>query len=305
MHVAEGLARAGNRRIRFYQRHLGSEVISETGVSYRPLAALTSERPSHVVIIRDMRLVQPMWRTFREARLFLVLDDLAQYCNIEAYQPDIPHKIICKSKWHREHIYKALKSRHLKPDVVYAYNPTIAMPDPGESSVLKRNRDKLLYASSPHKGLERAIGIFMQLREQIPTLELHVANPGYLSVPEQHFDGVHFLGTLPYRTLREHMATSLCLFHPNDSYPETFGCVFAEANMAGTPVLTHKLGAAKEVLLATKEQRKANAVINTGDINAVLSAIHRWRAGDGTKVSCPVQFTEESVIQRWKGVLGV
>ena len=305
MNIAEGLAKSGNIKVAFYQQHLTHEIVSNNGVIYRPLSALSNEKPGHVVVIRNIRLMQPIQQMFCDAKLFLVLDDLAQYCGLENYRDSIPQTIICKSKWHREHIYKAFKSMRLKPKIVYAYNPTIPIQDADECSSRDKDDDKLLYASSPHKGLDRALSIFKQLRGQIPTIQLHVANPGYLSNSEQFIDGVHYLGTVSYRALREHMATSLCLFHPNNSYPETFGCVFAEANMAGTPVLTHKLGAAKEVLLATKQQRQANAVIDTEDFTAVLSAIQRWRQAGNVNVFCPTQFTQESVVARWKDILGI
>ena len=50
------------------------------------------------------------------------------------------------------------------------------------------------------------------------------------------------------------MQQALGVFHINTRYPETFGCIHAEANAVGTPVITLDIGANREVIHPVAEQ---------------------------------------------------
>lgn len=155
---------------------------------------------------------------------------------------------------------------------------------------------KLLFSSSPHKGLKETLEVFKALRNVDNHFRLYVTNPGYYrpEIPSQ--EGVVFL-TLSHFDNIKLMRESLALFQLNAVYPETFGLVLAEANAIGTPILTHPLGAAPEIL--TQEQ-----LINTADTSAVIARITKWQQ-KRPQVRLEEKFRLSCVIQDWKELLKI
>ena len=158
--------------------------------------------------------------------------------------------------------------------------------------------DRLLFASSPHKGLAQVFSHFRAARAAIPSLTLAVADPGYLAwdtgpVP----DGVTFLGALPQAQLIGEMRRALCLFYPQRHFAETFGLVMAEANAVGLPVLAHHdIGANAEVL-GDRAQ-----LIDATDEALIIDRLRAWRARRPNVAANPA-FRLEAVVQRWRDVL--
>lgn len=123
------------------------------------------------------------------------------------------------------------------------------------------DRNKLLFTSSPHKGLRHTIESFVMLRKRHPKLELHICNPGYLPDMTELPEGCVALGSLPSWKVWQEMATSFCMFHINHVFAETFGLVYRECNMLGTPFIGHPLGSLPETtdnrqLIDTRSQEK-------------------------------------------------
>ena len=130
------------------------------------------------------------------------------------------------------------------------YNPIDDRLMPDDTPVDER---KLVFFSSPNKGLNFSLDAFGALRQAMPDLRLVVANPGYKPDRSARRPGVEFLGPLPQARVHEEVRGALCTFFPNFVIPETFGLVFAESHALGTPVLTVDCGAAREVLANPEE----------------------------------------------------
>src|SRR5207248_4965139 len=120
------------------------------------------------------------------------------------------------------------------------YNPVDDRLVPDGSPV---DPTKLVFFSSPNKGLLFTLDAYRALRRSIPDLRLCVANPGYRQYPQARLVGVEWLGSLPHARIIAETRTALCTFSANFVIPETFGLVFAESRAVGTPVLTHDCGA--------------------------------------------------------------
>lgn len=133
------------------------------------------------------------------------------------------------------------------PTIDVIYNPIADDLRPGDAT---GDLNRLLFASSLHKGLKQVFEQFAGLRKALPKLTFSVADPGYLTwetgpVPE----GVVFLGSLSHAALLRQMRRSVCLFYPQTSLVETVGLVLAETNAVGTPALVHAgLGAIDEIV---------------------------------------------------------
>ena len=160
------------------------------------------------------------------------------------------------------------------------------------------DRDRLLFASAPHKGLREVYAAFAHLRARIPALTLAVADPGYLAwnagrPPE----GVVQLGRLGQDDLHRQMRRSLCLFYPQTAFAETFGLVIAEANALGCPALLHRgLGANDEVVSDPAQ------LVDATDPDAIATRIAAWR-DRRPEVAVRPEFRHSAIVETWRRLL--
>lgn len=179
------------------------------------------------------------------------------------------------------------------PKNIRIYNP---IDDDVVPDLTQVNKTKLLFASSSYKGLSDTLRIFKKLKKKQTDFELIITNPSYHPTKFPPQEGVINLGPLTHRQNLQQMRESLALFQINHVIPETFGLVLAESNAVGTPVLTHPLGAAPEVL-HNKDQ-----LINTYDHESVVARILQWRFQERPKVDLPRKFRLSEVIKDWKSI---
>lgn len=203
--------------------------------------------------------------------------------------------VICVSRSHADSFRDFLSPGPL-PRLAHIHNP---VADDLHPDATPRDPNRLLFASSPHKGLQQVFGQFAALRTHLPDLVLHVADPGYLKwdtgpVPA----GVRFLGRLDHPALLAQMRRSLCLFYPQTTFAETFGLVIAEANAVGTPALLHRgLGANDEVASGPAQ------LVDGHRTDLLLERVRTWRATP-PEVRMRDDFRLASVTRRWRDVMG-
>jgi glycosyltransferase involved in cell wall biosynthesis len=177
------------------------------------------------------------------------------------------------------------------PPTQVIYNP---IDDNLKPDSTPYDKNQLCFISSPHKGLDYALDIFGHLQKLNPDFRLHVTNPGYFPDSGKKPPGVVLHGSVSRNEVATLLRTSLCLFYPNIVFPETFGLVLAEANAVGTPVLTHRMGAAAEVCDVPSTE-----VIDCRDPNEVIKQVMYWRDGARPTVRGKSQFRLARVIQAW------
>ena len=257
----------------------------------------TCQQADYVVSLRYPPLVPLMQARFPRAKHFLWCHDLLG--------PELARDMlelknftaIAVSNFHKTQMQEVLRPQGYTGQfqIKVIYNPIAddLLPD---STLIDRN--KLLWMSSPHKGLEHALAMFTNLRSFNPDFKLLVANPGYLPSADTKQDNVVALGSLPNHEVIKHLRTSLCLFYPNPIYPETFGLVLAEANAVGTPVIAHRMGAAFEVLNHPYE------VMDCRNPQTVINRVMRWYEGDRPRVKGNPKFRTSEVIKSWMRLLG-
>lgn len=177
------------------------------------------------------------------------------------------------------------------------YNPIDDHLAPNETPV---NPNKLMFISSHHKGLEYTLQAFQFIRKKHPDFELFITTPGYAMLPPHMLDfpNVKYLGPLNHTDNLEHLRSALCLFYLNHVYPETFGLVLAEANAIGTPVLTHPLGAAPEVLSDPLQ------LINTYDLEGVENRLMEWHS-NRPKVVGREELRLSTICKQWEELLKI
>lgn len=184
----------------------------------------------------------------------------------------------------------------------WIYNP-VARPAP-EYAGLPMDPTKLVYASSPERGLGRALTILREVRRHRPETRLFVASPGY---PEARIferaarlrftEAVVPLGSIPRGELFRHVRESVCLLQPNRIFRESFGRVFVEAHNLGTPVLTHPLGAAPEIVNDPVQ------LVTRHHPRQFVERILSWMDGGRPVVGVRPEFLPETVARSWEELI--
>lgn len=249
--VADALQATGRYEVKVFQHNREAA----EGI-YCPLESITKDtpRPSHVILLRDVIMGPYVRDVWRDAKIHVWAHDLqtaqSQLPVHREMLEDLGIDIITVSNSHKTNVIDAMMSvsRTIpKFKVRTIYNP---IDDTLVKDDTEVNPTKLVFFSSPHKGLDNVLDAFNTVLKTYPEYELYVANPGYIPLEGLVRDKVHPLGPLPQKEALKHVREAFCVFYPSLAYKyrETFGLVFAEANAVGTPVLTHTMGAAHEVL---------------------------------------------------------
>lgn len=288
-------------------------------------------RPEFVVVLNDPRTVGEYKAAYPKARVFLWLHSYfgplgVNRRGLRRYIPELvacETTIICVSDFQMRQVESALRGadpQH-KVRITRIYNP---IDDDLVQDATPVDRNKLIFWSSPDKGLSHAIFIFNYVRQVAPDMKLYIGNPGYLDSPSLRAAGIIDVGPLPHGEIIQQVRSALCTFHPNYVNPETFGCVFAESNAVGTPVLTYSVGAAPEVLNDTRQVvcadlgifasrvgqklgtwgKKADKIFYAcGVYQPYVERILLWRSGGRPKVNTQEQFRLRHVVTCWQQVL--
>jgi len=294
----------------------------------QPLAGIT-----HVIVNRDSRALAQVRQRYPGARVYLWLHDrlhpgtrrarwlastagMLRQCGVTC---------VCVSDWQRAGVAATLAALGLAERVpaVRIYNPIDDALAPDGTALDPR---KLVFFSSPNKGLNFTLDAFAHLRRRMPDLRLLVGNPGYKRARGALPAGVESLGALPQARMHAEVRGALCTFFPNFVIPETFGLVFAESHALGTPVLTHDCGAAAEIVadpeqvlplsracrlyeagaaLLPQPWRRASAWLaaRAGLFDAYAARLAAWRAGARPRVSPDPRFRASAVLAQWRALL--
>ena len=295
--VARGLARA--RPVWVAQRGR-SRPIFDAGVRWVPYEhdSRGAVGVEDVVVVRNHKILRRLRERHPEARLFLWMHCFPgkRLHGLGRAALESDATVVAVSEHHRR-VMRGFLAEHdplaaARVRIISIHNPIEASLRPNDAPV---DPDKLVFLSSPHKGLAEVVRTFAAARRRLPSLRLFVANPGYLRWPIELPEGVVTLGELPHAEAMQHTREAFCLFDPQAGFAETFGLVFAEANAVGTPVLAHPVGAAEEVLA----QEPAQIVDATSPV-AVIERLIEWRTQGRPRVGPDFRFQPEHVLRCWE-----
>ena len=285
-----------------------------------------------VVVLRDPRALETADQLYPGARLTLWVHDRVEprssrgrwFARAAGALRRLRPQIICVSDYQREHVAATVARLPgcERLAVRRIYNPVDDAVLPDGTHV---DPAKLVFLSSPNKGLRFALDAFRALRRRMPELRLCVANPGYKSFAATAIPGVEWLGSLPHARVLTETRSALCAFSPNFVIPETFGLVFAESNAVGTPVLTHDCGAAAEVVADPRQllpvtlalrvyeaplhrlaphwrSAAASLADRLGLFDRYIERIASWRAGARPQVGPDSRFRLSAVLPEWRSL---
>jgi glycosyltransferase involved in cell wall biosynthesis len=298
---------------------------------YLPVQRLAGIR--HVVLVRDSRALARVQQLFPGARVSLWLHDqlnpgskrARRLAATAALLRELAVTAVCVSDSQRRGVEATLRGIGVGEAVraLTIYNPIDDRLVPDDTAVDER---KLVFFSSPNKGLNFSLDAFGALRRAMPDLRLLVANPGYKAGRGAPRPGVEFLGPLPQARVHAEVRGALCTFFPNFVIPETFGLVFAESHALGTPVLTVDCGAALEVLANPEEvlplrrsyriyetmaellpallrHAPARLAAEAGLFEPFVARVRAWRAGGRPQPQPDARFRLTTVLPQWRALL--
>jgi len=289
----------------------------------------------HVVLNRDSRALPTIRALYPNARVYLWVHDQLnpgskrgrRLASTAQHLRDLAVTVVCVSDSQRRGVEATLR-RIRVDDKVSArtiYNPVDDRLRPDDTPFDER---KLVFFSSPNKGLAYTLDAFRALRRRMPDLRLQVGNPGYKIRRSAQIEGVEYLGPQPQERIHREVRGALCTFFPNFVLPETFGLVFAESKAVGTPILTHDCGAAAEivgdprqVIPVTGTQRAyewaltkfspawragpAKLADQFGLFDAYIERIREWRSQGRPQVGPDPRFGLTAVAGQWRAMLGI
>lgn len=288
---------------------------------------------TQVVVVRDARALAHVRELYPDARFHLWVHDQIRpgstrgrrLASMSAILREMSVRIVCVSDAQRRGVEATLVRMDAgdRMQTRTIYNPIDDALVPDGSPI---DANKLVFFSSPNKGLKFTLDAFRALRRTMPELRLVIGNPGYKNDASAGIDGVTWLGPQPQARIHAEVRTALCTFCPNFVIPETFGLVFAESMALGTPVLTHDCGAASEVigdpgqvLPVTRSQRAyerafgglssrlrsgpARVAARLGLFDAHVERICAWRSGARPSVGPDPRFRVATVAGQWRNLL--
>jgi glycosyltransferase involved in cell wall biosynthesis len=285
------------------QKFRNKPYVESDHLAYLPKSQLNDLNPDAIVVLRKYPLLKGLRQQFPKAKLFLWIHTYknTEYVFKRKGLAKTNTTIICNSNTHKRHTQKLLNSGLLgnlacllssKTNVTYCYNP---IPKP-KAYRLSRDSNKLLFFSSPNKGLDQVYKCFEFVNNRLPELKLYIANPGYKNSEELTSNkNIVILGSLPHDQMMQQVASSLCVFYPQDSFAETFGLIYAEANAYGTPVLAYDLGSAREIL----DDNNPLIDANDYDYDAIYELIKAWQK-KFPQVQYNQAFSDESILNQWQ-----
>ena len=266
-----------------------------------------------IIIQRDPQNLRAIKRKYPNAKIIIWLHDFFE-SSIWGSLPthDLQYIcdnsiLVCVSDWHKNNFIINLDLRKVKNYKVEFNHFFIEDKKEISKLPISYDKNKLCFFSAGHKGLEFTLRMFEQLYKINPKFKLYVGNPTYDQKNEFKDDkgSIINLHNQTRDQVLYHMKGSLATLHLNKNYPETFGCVNAESNMVGTPVLAYDLGATKEILFdADKQLVNLNPYrVDLNEITAITETIFSWYKGGRPKVKLNPLFNKQIIIKKWIDLL--
>lgn len=273
---------------------------SNCNTTYGAFGSYPDFKPTHVIVLRAPLALYQARKQFPNAKLYLWCHDLFGGPGwAEGFKAIVDTQAVpvVVSEFHKTNMYDTMRALKLEYAIPCRriYNPIADDLVPDDTVV---NPNKLVFFSSPHKGLEHTLKVFAQFQnfDELKDMKLCIANPGYFPDHKTEQKNVRILGSLPHGEVISQIRNALAVFHLNNVFPETFGLVHAEANAVGTPFLSSRLGATLELCDHPAEH------IDVQDPKMVIERIKQWRQGR-PRVRANPNFRLKNVVRDWLELL--
>lgn len=258
--------------------------------------------PTHIIVLRAPMALYQTRKQWPNAKLYLWAHDIfagpgwADGFKALVETQTVP---VVVSDWHKAQMYDAMRQLncgHLSIPSRRIYNPIDDDLAPDDT---KYDVNKLVFFSSPHKGLAHTLKVFERFQDfdELKDMKLYIANPGYFADHQTEQKNVINLGAIPHHEVISHVRSALSVFHLNGVFPETFGLVHAEANAVGTPFLAGSSGAVPETA-----DHPAELIHDVANTKKIIDRIQDWRGGR-PRVRGNGNFRLSKIVREWQELL--
>jgi hypothetical protein len=284
--LAQEMGRRGLKVLVQLTRHHGTENVYGN-VTYRYGSIQIPLDTNHLIHHRysDLNYESKVtWKT----RSFLCSDLWGQHNDFLEHLV-IPGNVVCVSQWQASQFPEHWSVTTIaNPLPTQVYEPTEISRDPRV----------FVYASAALKGLASTLKTWQKIRTIYPELQdsrLRVLNPGYddasaLCLPQ--YDGVEFVGSVPFHQVLKEFRCAAGLFFVND-FPETF-CItaaLAEATGARVHCWMRNGGAISDTV---------NSSLVTTSEEAFISDFHKfYKSTSNSGIESPKRYDAATIVDLW------
>ena len=233
------------------------------GVEYVPVDKINEYKSTHETdVFISVRYLDPFLSDLNsKLRIFWtgdafdqpVLQDLQNKAVV-----DNVDRVFAKSRWHAQTLADFFNITH---DKFFVTRNGINIENFTDNG-LERKKGKIVYSSTPYRGLDVLFDIFPRIRSEVPYAELFVFSGMAVYDVSKETDrqrygsiyakadqpGVHMIGNIPQKQLAKELMSAQLMLYPNH-FAETSCLAVLEAQAAGTPVITTALGALPESVI--------------------------------------------------------
>jgi glycosyltransferase involved in cell wall biosynthesis len=256
--VADFLQKAGHE-VTVFSSHRSPP---ESSPKYRSVADISTAEPADILIA-----VQDWWPLFwpikASRRMFWTGDGAEQYLTYGLGDKRVQKQIdllLVASNWHAQHLCEE-SGFPISRTVSVGCGVNLDWFGGGE----QRNRKRLIYTSTPYRGLELVPSLYLELKKKHPDLELRVfsglsvydTDTKFSGLRKQQFDDLlpiikslpdcQYFGNILQQDLARELMRSGLYFYPN-TWRETACICCIEAKAAGCPIVTTNYGALSETV---------------------------------------------------------
>lgn len=166
--------------------------------------------------------------------------------------------VFALTEWHKKSILDYYP--FVEEDKIFVARNGVHTPDFSGAESAERVSGRMIYSSTPYRGLEILAEVFPEIKKRVPNANLKVFSSMKVYGSEyndeefsglynslKNMDGVEYIGSVKQKELHSEMLKAELLVYPN-LFPETFCITAAETITAGTPIVTSNYAALSEVV---------------------------------------------------------
>lgn len=264
--VAKYLKKLTGRSVKVFNMR-EEDFVAESGVEY------ISNKKLNEYMSKNSPYIHIAWRhniKLTNARTYLWCHDLTT-ATVETVQNF--DKIMCLSEFHKNYV---MAKQGVNSEKIYLTRNGIT-PEKFKFERKRKNKNKVVWMSSPDRGLDRCIEIMDLLREDYPCLELHVYyglenlyKYGLGSLAEKlkkmmdERSWIKYHGFTEQDKMYQEVSDSVIWFHPCN-FIETYCITALEMLSLGIYPITRKLGALANTLSDAESKKQAILLSHNGE----------------------------------------
>ena len=298
-----------------------------SNVTWKHFSTATFSEDGYWIIYRDPEALDNFNNSHNGQEIYFVAQDVF-YDKLTEERAAKIDKYICLCSDHAHYI--EIKYPYLKDKIIISSNGInsnlIKSLEEANKDTIKRNPHRLIYTSSPDRGLEQLIPIFKKVKEFVPDLELHIfygfdninkvieKMPWVQKMKDSIMNGINSTDGIFWHgrigqidLLIEWMKSGIWCYPINFTETSCISCMEAQA-CGVIPVVSPKWALRENVMhgvfVEGDIEDKLTLARFTGEIISLCNSEKRRESilsGNAMKMDARVRFNWERYADQWEG----